>query len=158
MISAKDLARFESKVSPEPNTGCWLWGGGYFNTGYGQFCFLSKSIGAHRFSYLAYKGDISGGLFVCHLCDNKSCVNPDHLWLGTPSENMRDRDIKSRQARQKGEAHGGSKLSDSQIIEIRRNRANGLSMTAIGKKYGVAFQTISKIVNGKLWSHVQGEE
>jgi hypothetical protein len=96
-------------VKKEPS-GCWAWIGSKNIYGYGRF---KKSLGtrdkfimvaAHRYSYEMHKGEIPNGLFVCPSCDNPPCVNPDHLWLGTPADNTHDMIAKGRQAKQ-GKAH-----------------------------------------------------
>lgn len=92
-----EMERFEGKYIPEPNSGCWLWIGSLLPKGYGCF---STSKGnnerAHRFAWRNLKGPIPEGMFVCHKCDTPSCVNPDHLFLGTHQDNMRDRNRKNR--------------------------------------------------------------
>jgi len=94
-----DIDRFMAKVHKNPNS-CWEWQGQTDKDGYGRFATRvlgkTKAWMAHRFSYSYYKQD-PGKLFVCHSCDNTSCVNPDHLWLGTHKDNMRDMKSKNRQ-------------------------------------------------------------
>lgn len=75
---------------------CWIYRKGKDRKKYGRFYIGHKSLGAHRVSYLIFKGEIDDGLFVCHKCDNPSCVNPDHLWLGNNEQNMKDMDRKGR--------------------------------------------------------------
>ena len=94
----------EDRAVPEPNSGCWLWELHHASNGYGQATIDGATIGAHRLSYVAFVGVIPDGMVVCHKCDVRCCVNPEHLFLGTHSDNIRDRDMKGRQAR--GERHG----------------------------------------------------
>ena len=97
--TAQDIARFERFVSPEPNTGCYLWAGAGTPTGYGYFQFGGRrgsTLGAHRFAYLAEHGEIPDGLDVLHRCDVPCCVNVEHLFLGTHGDNMRDMASKGR--------------------------------------------------------------
>lgn len=100
------VTKFEVKFTPEPNTGCWLWNGPHNLQGYGRFTISRKSsIGyrtqaAHRFSWLLYRGPIENDFWVLHKCDTPACVNPDHLFLGTRTDNVHDMAKKGRVRRQ----------------------------------------------------------
>lgn len=98
--SASDLARFERRVSPEPNSGCWLWTGAANERGYGNFQYGGKrprgqTVGAHCFAFMIWR-HFPLGMHVLHKCDNPTCVNPDHLFLGDQGINMRDMVAKGR--------------------------------------------------------------
>jgi len=99
VISKQDPAYFRFFEKVEKTDGCWLWTGALNVGGYGSFGFGDKRLGAHRFSYEIHKGEIPEGLFVCHSCDVRRCVNPDHLWLGNNAENMKDMYDKGRRPR-----------------------------------------------------------
>lgn len=88
--------RFEEKVSPEPNSGCHLWAASGFPHGYGKISVDGESTGAHRVAWELYRGAIPTGLHVLHRCDIRCCVNPDHLFLGTPQDNVDDKMAKNR--------------------------------------------------------------
>ena len=95
VISQKDKDRFEEKVFKTNH--CWLWIGSKHGKGYGHFRYKGKVEKAHRFSYMLYNGHIEEGLCILHSCDFPSCVNPEHLRVGTHLENAHDRDRKGRQ-------------------------------------------------------------
>lgn len=100
IIPQSEKDRFMSYVYPDPNTGCFLWGGGIIKTGYGVFNAkvpgLVNMWRAHRFSWLVHDNKLIEGLDLCHTCDNRLCVNPDHLWMGTRQENLLDCKQKKR--------------------------------------------------------------
>lgn len=96
MIKKATKIRFESKINKIPNGGCWIWVGSKTEKGYGRFCMEGKNLRSHRVAYELYVGDIPPGMFVCHSCDEPSCCNPKHLWLGTNADNQRDKMDKGR--------------------------------------------------------------
>ena len=98
MFEAGQQDAFEERFIPEPNSGCWLWDGAVNDKGYGVFYWRRTRRYAHRASYEIYRGPIRYGMFVCHKCDNPSCVNPAHLFEGTAEDNMQDCVRKGRHA------------------------------------------------------------
>jgi hypothetical protein len=123
--------------------------------GYGVLKRLGKNVRAHRWSYCTHHNlqlkDISG-MVVMHNCDNRLCINPAHLSLGTHADNCADKVKKGRQA--KGEISGNSKLKNYQVIEIKSRMLRGHSNTQLAEKFGVCTMTISRIRSGKTWRSV----
>jgi len=152
-IFCSDLCSFMSKCERDPTGGCWNWTAGLRTGGYGQMRFCGKSLGAHKASYLLFKGRVPVGLVVCHKCDNPKCVNPSHLFLGSPQDNSSDMVDKGRST--KGESHGNAKLSDVEVAGILALRSGGESLTKIAEKYQVSKKTILNISQGKSWSHIR---
>ena len=125
---------------------CWLWTGNTMHSGYGNFGIgVKNSDGAHRFSWRMHRGEIPKGMFVCHKCNVKLCVNPDHLYLGTPAKNSRD-------AQEDGLLE--HKLSVEKVLEIRRLSADGFSLSALAARFGVTDSMIGHIRAGRSWTHV----
>src|SRR5271154_3907006 len=147
--------QFGEKVGIGP--GCWLWLGRCEKlTGYG-ICWMDgegRKRGAHRVMWELVFGPIPPNLHVCHHCDNPPCVNPDHLFLGTTRDNLRDAARKGRTFRPTGEKHPMHKLSEKDVREIRTRRANGEGPIALGKEFGVGYKQIWRICKGGNWGHV----
>lgn len=145
-------SRFEERCVPEPNCGCWLWIAARTNAGYGQFRIpLRRTIKAHRASWMIYRGEIPEGHFLCHRCDVPACVNPDHLFLGTPLDNTRDCKAKGRMNKALGEMSGQSKLTEADVLAIR---ASAEGPNAAANRYGVSYSAIYRIRARKVWKHV----
>jgi len=144
--------RFDDKWTPEPYSGCWLWTAARSPSGYGRIGIGGRAGNArqaHRISWGLHRGEIPKGKEVCHRCDTPSCVNPDHLFLGSHQENMRDAVQKGRTS--KGEHRPLAKLSEGQVEEIR---ASTESQRVLAGRYGVCQQHISEVKSGSKWSHL----
>jgi hypothetical protein len=113
-----------------------------------------KSMSAHRVSYEIAYGEIPDGMEVCHKCDNPCCVNPAHLFVGTRQDNIDDRERKGRNNPPKGEANPKAKLTESDVLEIRAKRLQGISFGKLAKEYGVCKKTIQCAASGKSWSYL----
>lgn len=133
------LTRLMSNIRREPESNCWVWLGPTNTSGYGiiSTSAISKEPRAHRLSYMFFRGNIPAGMHVCHHCDNRRCVNPAHLFIGTNADNTRDRVKKGRTA---------GKLTISDVAAIRALRAAGASTKELATKYGVAQVTVRLIV------------
>lgn len=140
--------RFWDKVDRSGD--CWMWTGSTFHNGYGAF--FAKVDGkktmqrAHRVSYEHHNGKIEGGAIVCHRCDNRACVNPDHLFVGQPKDNSKDMVDKRRSAR--GEGHGRSRLTEDDVYAIRKSVA---SNKILAEAFGVSERTIRDVKARRTW-------
>lgn len=148
---------FYSKVEiPINQNECWIWKGYKDRGGYGRIGVNHKRfIGVHRYSYEINIGLIPDGLCVCHTCDNKLCVNPKHLWLGTSQENTADKINKNRQSRIFGEKNHFSKLKEAEVKKIKELISNGKDNREIAKLFNVTHSNISAIRVGKSWKDVR---
>ena len=140
--------------------GCWEWTGSKRN-GYGRMIIGSrkdgtrKSMSAHRVSYELEYGEIPDGMEVCHKCDNPSCVNPKHLFLGTRQDNIDDRERKGRNITFIGEEQPRAKLTKKSVKDARWERAyKGTSFQALANRYGVSKKTMQNAINGVTWKCV----
>jgi hypothetical protein len=132
-------------------SGCWLWTGNLDSYGYGRFGKRKAIHKAHRISYVMHKGEIPTGMCVLHHCDTPSCVNPDHLYAGTHTDNNKDKVQRNRQA--KGEKMGAAKLTPALVRDIRVI-AKVFPDRFIAKHLGIGRTTITHIIKGVTWRHV----
>lgn len=148
--------RFWSKANRSTADACWEWQAGCTKTGYGEFGVSGKMLRAHRVAWEIVNGPIPPAVDVCHRCDNRRCVNPDHLFLGTRSDNMRDCAAKGRVrgAVEPGERHSSAKLTEAQVLTILADNVS--SHVELGLRYGVKKHHIYAIRVGKKWRHLGG--
>ena len=157
----KYIYEFWNRVIKTNN--CWMWNGSRLNSKnknnlvYGIFQIykngIQKSYMAHRISWFLKNGDIPDNLMVCHKCDNPLCVNPDHLFLGTNIDNMKDMVSKRRSA--SGDKNGRRKLNEEKIKEIIKRYRTGEYSTSLGREYGVSSGTICSVAEGKTWKNIK---
>lgn len=139
-----------------PDGDCWIWLGAKKPSGYGNIFLNGKYDVAHRVSFKAFKGSIPDGYFVCHSCDNPSCINPAHLFLGTPLDNSLDMRGKNRAPKHfaGGITSWLSKLDDDKVLAIRKRRLEGARLNELSIAFNVSMATISMICNRKTWKHL----
>lgn len=157
--------RFWSKVDKRSPFECWEWKGGKTTAGYGSIGLGTREEGhgyAHRLSYQLATGTDPGDLYVCHKCDNPGCVNPHHLFLGTPRVNSHDARDKGRQilpAVRAGETNNKAKLTEPDVRDIFERRVNRREpLATLAREYNVTEANISAIAKRKTWKHINHEE
>ena len=135
--------------------GCWVWQGSRLKTGYGTLSVDGRGWRAHRLAYTLAVGPIPQGLKVLHKCDNPPCCNPDHLWLGTQGDNIRDMNVKGRARGAPGLANVKAKFSVEQVTEIRcRYESGGVSRAQLGRDYQLGWSTINRIVRRESYADI----
>lgn len=147
-----DASRFAKKHTA-PEKGCWEWVGRLNRHGYGVFSVAKRATLAHRVSIELRGTKIPPGLCVLHKCDNRKCVNPIHLMIGTQAENVADMMKKRRNVSVPliGERNPQAKLKADQVTEIKRLHSAGVRACLIAAEFGISQSTVSMIVNGKRW-------
>lgn len=155
-IDAASIEKFFAKVDKTDT--CWFWTGLKNKDGYGAFSPPKQraTIGAHRVAFALYGGVTTDEKYcVCHSCDTPACVNPEHLFAGSLSDNSTDRNQKQRNSPRKGERNGRAKITASDVTDIREAYKKGnLSQPALARKYGLTHCSISRLIRGQSWAHI----
>lgn len=153
--------RLMRKIERIPFSGCWIFTGSVNNHGYGYFMVNSKKVKAHRASWILHRSEVPEGLFVLHHCDVPSCVNPNHLFLGTRKDNSQDMVSKRRhvfmahpERIQRGEKSAISKISDAQAAAIWERISRGERSSAIAQDFGITRGAVNHIKSGRTWKHL----
>ena len=155
-MTVRETFAFMEKVYHSKG-GCWIWKAAKDKDKYGLHSFRgNKNSRAHRVSYTLYIGEIPRGKQVLHRCDNPSCVKPEHLFLGTPKDNMLDKVSKGRAKGAEGVDHWSSKLNPSKVSEIVYLVRQGWPHKTVSEVYEVSASTINRIMCGYVWSKVTG--
>jgi hypothetical protein len=149
-----DTDQFRKRVEFDTNGGCWLWRHHLSRNGYGQTVVQGSTSLAHRVSWEVHRGPIPDGAHVCHRCDVRACVNPDHLFLGTHADNMADMARKGRRISLPGERAPNAKLTDAQAAEVIRLLDSGMRPAAVAREMGLPFRAVIRIRQGAAWGHL----
>lgn len=155
-LTDKQVARFWSKIDIGSPVECWEWSNSTNWKGYGHLGINEVTWLSHRLAWMLTSGDIPDGLCVLHECDNPLCCNPDHLFLGTHTDNMHDMIRKGRLVINNGSKNGRSKLTEDQVREIRKLKPL-YSLRQLGKIFDVSHGAIDLVIQGKTWKHVTAE-
>lgn len=163
-MAIADVIRFWSNVDIRGADECWIWQGSLNSNEYGQFSLggrvNGRTVGAHRIAYESEVGAIPDGMQVNHHCDNRACVNPAHLWVGTKTDNSADMKRKGRGRGGaviplRGEENAQATLLEQQVHDIRRKYAEGgYSYRGLAGEYGVGRTAIGQIVRRETWTHI----
>ena len=141
------------RVEFEPNTGCWLWAGAAWPSGYGKVKVRQSTMLAHRRSYELHHGGIPKGAIICHRCDTPRCVNPEHLYAGTDADNSRDKMARGRDRKAIGEANVNAKLTETDVLAMR---ASSEPTKVLACQYGMDHSSVWAARAGRTWRNLGG--
>lgn len=149
------IIRFFSKVDKMSHPcGCWIFNGTISREGYGRFRLGNKLMSAHRAAWILTHGSVPSNLLICHSCDNRRCVNPKHLFIGTAKDNVIDKITKHREYYLRGEQLPQTKLNSSDVLLIKSLLLNNIKQNVIAQYFNITQSVISRIKNNKTWRHI----
>ena len=164
-LSHSDISRFNAKFTAGSQNECWPWKGTVASNGYGLFSFSGRAngnVGAHRISWLLAQdsahASIGRGTDICHKCDNRICVNPNHLFQGTHRDNMFDafyKGILKPFQPMHGEQNPRATLTAHSVKEIRALASAGMKQRDIASKFGVRQAAVWNVIHKRTWAHVE---
>lgn len=153
-IIGDDCARLKSHIKIDDN-GCWIWQASITSFGYGRTSLGGRLTQAHRASWAVFKGEIPLGMQVNHKCHVRSCINPEHLYIGTQVDNMRDMRLAKRKVVKLGSENATAKLNEGQVMQIRKLLESKKYASSIALQFNVSESAIFAIKRGKTWKHLK---
>ena len=153
--TTQQIDLFMSHVKAAPS-GCHEWQASTGTHGYGQVTIAGVMRRTHRVAYEIAFGEIPEGMSVCHTCDNPKCVNPEHLFAGTQTDNMRDASVKGRIVipHPSGERHPESIVTEDDVRSMRTDNGRGQSLSSLAKRHGISKSQVFRIVRRESWAHI----
>ena len=152
-MTPQDEKRFWDKIRKTET--CWIWEAGKNKDGYGYFSLAGKNLRAHRVLWEMINGPIQIGAVLCHECDNRACVNPEHLWVGSDQSNASDMVRKGRSFRPTGLLNNNAKITPAKVRKMRALRGSGVLLREIAKTFNVSVSLVSLIVRRLSWTSIQ---
>lgn len=150
-LSVEVLVSFAAKIERLGPDECWPWLAGCDGKGYGAFAFGGRVLIASRLAWVIEHGSVPVELQVLHTCDNPPCCNPAHHYLGTHGHNVHDRTVRRRMIHHRGANNCNAKLTVEQAADARRLHSEGLTATALGRRFGMSQSSMSKLIRGESY-------